>query len=309
MGDLPLRKIIIASDSDLTATKTFMQVPLLEHFGYDMADWIDTFPEIDKARKAEILDESAVPEELRVSPDMQRAGYCEELTWLYQFMEFVNNHGPDGERWAGVTKAFLREMGAEVELFPGLPDAIPELKESVSSNREWAEHGITLEYHLISAGLFDIIAGNRLAKYCDGLFATELAYHPVTREVMDLAFPINSTTKTRFLYSIMKGPGVGVNEDVAPESRIPGENFIVLADGQSDKPLWAEIRNHYGGLGLALYDPEARSFNTQENAQQLFDAGRVDHIAEADYRPGSELRTILEEDAIPAVAEKIMRQE
>lgn len=308
----PKTKIIIASDFDLTASAEFMQEALFRKLGYSMDDYLTGMSQISRDKVEEVLDEDALDPRLMSPSRIQRAGYCEELAWLHCFIDFSKNCGPGGKPWK-LTQCQLREVAQGIKLFPGLPDAVEELKEEVKIHRK-NTFGAELQYHVITAGLYDLVVGSKLGKHCDGIFGTELMYHPRTREIMDVAFPVTSTTKTRFLYNIMKGAGVPVNKDVDDATRIPANNFIVLDDGQSGKPMWAEIKNHSKGRCIVVYDKNARPygknqhlFNDYNNALTIFNAGRVHNMEEADYRPDSGLRRTLSSD-IDEIMERISDQ-
>jgi len=69
----------------------------------------------------------------------------------------------------------------------------------------------------------------------------------------------------------------------APEDRrVPFRNMIYVADGPTDIPVFS-ILNNTGGRTLGVYNPDqAKHFR---NVKSLQDQGRIQHFAEADYRP------------------------
>ena len=67
------------------------------------------------------------------------------------------------------------------------------------------------------------------------------------------------------------------------QRRVPLRNMIYIADGPSDVPAFS-ILNQNGGKTLGVYNLEPRSNHKQ--VKQLQEQGRVQGMAEADYRQG-----------------------
>ena len=79
----------------------------------------------------------------------------------------------------GLTNRQLRELGAEIELCPGLPDFFPALKEFVRELGRKHNVEVTLEHYVISTGLAEMIRGTSLAAHCDGIYGCEFLEHPL----------------------------------------------------------------------------------------------------------------------------------
>jgi len=112
---------------------------------------------------------------------------------------------------------------------------------------------------------------------------------------------ITDTGKTQYLFRINKGIenlGESINEHMPEADRpIPFANMIYFGDGDTDVPSFAVVRKN-GGHAVAVHPPG----KSKAKCVGLYQAGRCDFFAGADYRPGSELfrRTCLLIDRILA---------
>jgi hypothetical protein len=109
------------------------------------------------------------------------------------------------------------------------------------------------------------------------------------REVRQIACAVDNTRKTRCLFEINKGSNknsaINVNAKVKNcDRRIPFENMIYIADGPSDIPAFAVIRER-GGKAFAVYDPSNEK-EFEQNDRMLAEE-RIDAYGPTDYRPDS----------------------
>ena len=203
-------------------------------------------------------------------------------------------------RFPGLTNARLRELGRELQFFPGIPDLFEATKALV--NREpFRSFDLKVEHYIVSTGLAEVIRGSLVAPWVETVWGCELleatfvpgpgglVETPNPGVVTEIAATIDNTTKTRALFEISKGvnkhPGINVNQKMPEEERrVPLSHMIYVADGPSDVPAFSVVKKG-GGKALAVYRThDTHSFN---QARHLQEDQRVDHFAEADYRDGS----------------------
>jgi hypothetical protein len=276
---VPQSTIAIIYDYDQTLSPNYMQEEaIFPHFGIDGAQFWK--------RCAELVN---------------RHGYEHELAYLKALLDYLEMDRP--------TNAQLRELGAKLSFFPGIPEMFDELRRDLLTPEHEA-HGITLEHYIVSSGIKELISGSRIEPHVRKIFGCEYAEDADGR----IVFPkrvISHTQKTQFLFRINKGllePSDDVNDHMPKELRpIPFQNMIYVGDGPTDVPCFTVMKRS-GGRAIAVYNPEDATRTSFKKCYQLTaHADRVRHIAPADYRPGSHLRLLLEE-MITEIADTIVER-
>lgn len=213
------------------------------------------------------------------------------------------------ERNIRIDRSDLVKQGQSVEMFKGVEAWFGEIADYIGLRAE--SQGVELRHYLISSGLTEIIEGTSIYPQFHNVFASEYWF-----DAYDLPYPkrvITDTGKTQYLFRINKGVedlGDSINEHMPEGVRpIPFANMIYFGDGDTDVPSMAVTRKN-GGHAIAVYPPG----KSKAKCVKLFEAGRCDFFASADYRRGSDLfrRTCLLIDRMLAdirVQEEVWRLE
>lgn len=288
-------------DFDKTLIPGFMQEPLFKAFGLDSRLF---WKEVSSLSK--IYAEKGI-------------AVTEDLMYLNHLLTYVKSG-----LLRGLSNRKLRELGAELTLFNGLPEFFQNLKDSVKQDDVFQKYDIQLEHYIISCGLTEMIRGSKIAPYVDGIFGCEFIEEPMfpgflsqkdiavdldMKEISQIGRVIDNTSKTRYLFEINKGvnknPLVNVNASMPREDRrIPMENMIYVADGSSDIPMFAIMKEH-GGKSFAVHHPDSMQEFMQNDI--LLSNGRVDCYGPADYSSDSSTYRWITMH-VRKIAEKIVMQ-
>jgi hypothetical protein len=267
-------------DFDKTLIEGYMQNAIFETYGVDAKRfWTEV---------------NALPAWYR----KRGVGVSEDLMHLNHLLTYVKN-GP----LRGLNNRILRECGSRLRLCPGLPEFMDTLKRLVHDNEIYRRYNVELEHYVISGGLAEMIRGSPIASFVDGIFGCEFLEDPLLprfdeqcelplgreREIDQIGRIVDNTIKTRFLFEINKGsnknPAIDVNASVqSSDRRIPMQNMIYIADGPTDVPMFAVIRER-GGKAFAVHTPDSDGEFLQND--ELLRSGRIDCYGPADYRPGT----------------------
>ena len=268
-------------DFDKTLIPGYMQEPLFRRYGVDEATfWVETN---------------------QLAANYARRGYriSGEISYLNHILTYVM-----AGRMAGLNNRVLRELGAEIKFYPGLPEFFSKLKAAVREKPEYAKHDLELEHYIVSTGLAEMIRGSAIAPFVEAIWGCEFIENPcqpgflqqkefdlgAAAEIAQIGMMIDNTTKTRAIFEINKGtnknPALDVNAKITPEDRrIPFQNMIYIADGPSDIPSFSVVKDR-GGKAFGVYNSDRQDEFAQNDRLQHTD--RIDHYGRADYRDGSE---------------------
>ena len=198
-----------------------------------------------------------------------------------------------------VKRADFARMASAIVYFPGVTTWFGRMNAYVARR---SRRRVKLRHYLISAGQKEILEGVSIRRHFRRIYASE--YHFNHHGVATFPkFLVTDTLKTQFLFRINKGiedVSESINEHMPESDRaIPFPNMVYVGDGMTDVPSMALTKKN-GGHAVAVYDPKGD--RGRATCVKLLDAGRVDFVAEADFRAASRLsrRVALLLDAIIA---------
>ena len=216
----------------------------------------------------------------RVDRDARATQSDKMLVYMRHILEALEHAKVD------VKREDFAAMARQIEYFPGVQTWFARMNAYVKRR---SKGHVNLRHYLISAGQREILEGVSIRKQFQRIYASE--YHFDHHGVA--TFPkvlVTDTMKTQFLFRINKGiedVTESINEHMPEVERpIPFHNMVYLGDGMTDVPSMALMKKS-GGFAVAVYD----AVKARERAVcvKLLQAGRVDYVAEADYRRGSRL--------------------
>ena len=287
-------------DFDKTLIPGYMQAPIFDHYRVDSKTFWKEVNELPEFYRKNGLD--------LIVPD---------TVYLNHFITYAR----DGI-FKGLNNKRLREFGAEIEFYQGLPEFFDEVKHFVKADPAYRQHDIRVEHYIVSTGLRQMILGSKIAPYVDGVWGCEFVENPPQAGYLDpadrqrlelpdvisqIAYALDNTTKTRAIFEINKGTNkisdIDVNAKIPDEDRrVPIQNMIYIADGPSDIPVFS-IVNRFGGRTFAVYQPGSnKEFSQVNNLQKQ---GRVQSYGEADYTDGSQTAMWID-NAVNEIAELIV---
>ena len=185
-----------------------------------------------------------------------------------------------------ISKKEFSKMGKDIQYYDGVIDWFESIDKYV---KNLSKGEVEIYHYIISAGHLEILEGISIKKYIKKIFASEYFYNSDEYAV----FPkivVTDTTKTQYLFRINKGKeelSETINNHMSEEMRpIPFDNMIYVGDGLTEVPSMALIKKE-GGHSIAVYQKILK--DQVEICKKLFNANRVDFIAEADFKNNSDL--------------------
>lgn len=219
------------------------------------------------------------------------------LAWMYQLLRYSKFKGKS------IRKEYFTAIGKDVPLYKGVVKWFDRMN-------EYAEkQGIILEHYIISSGLKEIIEGSEIADKFKRIYASTYYYSPDGTAEWP-AQAVNYTNKTQFIFRIAKGIFEEYDESVndsMPDNKlyIPYENIVYIGDSATDIPCMRLVKSK-GGYSIGVYDPQK---DMRKKVYQLFNDGRINFFAPADYSPRSELAKIVKQIIDTVAAKERMRTE
>lgn len=188
------------------------------------------------------------------------------------------------KRGAKLTRAILTQSGHNIQFHKGIDTWFSRINDYV---RVQSKGKINVRHYIISCGNKEIIESTSVAQFFHKIYAS--AYHFNKEGIATFpAVVMTDSAKTQFLFRINKGLedfNQSVNEHMAMDERpIPFKQILYIGDGLTDVPCMAVTRQN-GGHAIAVYD--TKDAHAQTVCRGLWEAGRADFDAPADYTEGS----------------------
>lgn len=262
--------IAIVWDFDKTLVDGYMQDPIFEEYGINASEF---WKEVNSLPK-KYLDEQGV----LVNPD---------TIYLNQFIRYAKEG-----KFKGLTNAKLKEFGAKLKFYQGIPEIFEKTKQLIEENPLYRAYDIKVEHYIVSTGMTQIIKGSSVMPYVEHVWGCELI-EGIDNEgepcISEIGYTIDNTSKTRALFEINKGvhhlEGVKVNTKIPEEfRRVHFINMVYVADGPSDIPAFSLVNKNRGAT-FAIY-PKG-NMKAMKQVEQMRADGRVNMYAEADYTEGT----------------------
>ena len=208
----------------------------------------------------------------------EKTGCEKTLGYIYTMIAECKKRG------IKMTPAFLREQGKAIKFWPGVEGWFERI------NKFGEENGVEVEHYLVSSGNKEIVEGCSIYKYCKMVHGCEFIFDENDEPIWP-KLVINYTQKTQYFYRVSKG-AFDINDDVGVNEknrhrRVPYSNIVYIGDGLTDIPAMILAKNN-GGHSIAVY-PEGQ----EDKVDVLYNDGRVNYVAPADYRKGKELDEIM----------------
>ena len=300
MPIFPQNVIAVIWDFDKTLIPGYMQKPLFARFGIDPVTFWSESDGLDGFYRS------------------RGVGMTNgDTLYLDHLLTYVREG-----RMAGLDNDLLEELGAEIEFYDGMPDFLGMLQKQIESDPRYAEQQITVEHYIVSSGLRRMILGSAVAPFVEGVWACEFSeeiapsgylesgkmFSGESREIRQVVYTIDNTSKTRAVFEINKGSNKHASIDVnakidRTDRRIPFPNMVYVADGPSDVPVFSVVDAH-GGRTYAVYKPGSEAEFDQVN--RLLEQDRIDAYGPADYTSGSQTAMWITQ-AVRGIADRIVR--
>ena len=210
-------------------------------------------------------------------------------------------------KFPGLDNRLLERLGAEIVFYDGVVDFLELLKSKVLTDSAFQKHDVSIELYVVSSGLSRMIRGSKVSQFLDEVWGCEFIEEVAgpgyigeqtklipaerkSKQINQIGFIIDDTTKTRAIFEINKGVNkhaeIDVNAQIHFEHRrVPFKNMVYVADGPSDIPVFS-LLNQYGGRTCAVYKPESETHF--ERVYKLRRQNRIEAYGPADYRRGTQ---------------------
>lgn len=211
------------------------------------------------------------------------------------YLKLILDNVGEGKPLGRLTNAGLRQHGASLKFYPGLPKIFADLRNLLKAFKLSRP---SIEFYVISGGLQEVVLGSSIAPHLSGAWGCEFAEEG--GQIRYVKNVVSFTEKTKYLFQINKGIGAdgrpvgpyAVNELVDERlRRVPFSNMIYVGDGFTDVPCFSLIKKA-GGLGFGVFTPK-KDDSPKRAMERLVAPHRVDSMNAPRYGKRDELGALL----------------
>lgn len=197
------------------------------------------------------------------------------------------------EQGCDLTRDLVEEVGRGLTCYPGVEEALDELREVGAKASEGGE----VEIHVLSSGFVDLMTQSPVAAHVDGFWGSSFHWGE-DGALLGVKRTVIHSEKSRYLLAFAKGLDIaGANEpqDVHKEKpveewHVPLDQMIYVGDGASDIDAF-NLMHDNGGIAIAVNQSEGGE--EWEAAEHMFEGARVENLAPPDFGEGKEMRRSL----------------
>lgn len=237
---------------------------------------------------------------------LDRLGVKDHEAWRRERLEPMVKEGWDeilakgrllaetaAEQGQEITRDLVEEVGRGIEGYPGLAEALEEVRRVGQE----ASGGAEVEFYILSSGFVDLMLPSPVSQLFKDVWGSSLEWSDGGK-LRGVKRSITHSEKSRYLLALAKGRDIGgANEpqDVrqeTPQSEwyVPLDQMAYVGDGASDIAAFSVVQEGGGiGIGVDHSGEEGR----WEASSHLFEEARVENLVPPDFREGSEMRTSL----------------
>ncbi|MBI4015900.1 MAG: haloacid dehalogenase-like hydrolase [Candidatus Aenigmarchaeota archaeon] len=206
------------------------------------------------------------------------------------YLALMINYARPGGKMAGLNNRLIHDLGKELEFYPGVPDFIPAVKAAVEEDPRCKDHGLKVDFHVVTTGLDEIIRGSPLAQHIVSVHGSGFIEQDGVIAVPRLLSPYG---KGEYLFTLTKGRQDLLNVEMSDEARVALKSDVfALGDGPSDIAMFRLVKKN-GGIAMGVYDPKSNKSRSQN--MTMLREGRIDLSGPTDYSEGSHTRIQIEE--------------
>lgn len=280
--------IALIWDFDKTLVAGYMQDPLFADYGVVAKEFWDEV--------------NALPEKYEKE---QKVRVNKDIIYLNHILNYVKEG-----KFSGLNNEKLRSLGASINFYPGVEEIFPATIDLVKENPVYQDFDIKVEHYIVSTGLAQMVHGCSIARHVNEIWGCHFIDDSEGKELSEIVYTIDNTTKTRAIFEINKGvghrDGIEVNSKLSEEMRrVPFKNMIYIADGPSDIPAFSLVKGK-GGATFAVY-PHGKN-DAFRQVESLRKDERVQMYGEADYRENT-LTYLWLKNTILDIADRIVADE